>query len=63
LHKLGVATYAEALAEHREILRRVFSAHGGVVFWGVIDERWMEFGPRAAEGFLGRHVRQRLNSP
>jgi class 3 adenylate cyclase len=30
LHKLGVAAYAEATAEHREILRRVFSAHGGV---------------------------------
>jgi class 3 adenylate cyclase len=30
LHKLGVAAYAEATAEHREILRRVFSAHAGV---------------------------------
>jgi class 3 adenylate cyclase len=30
LHKLGVADYAEATAEHREILRRVFSAHAGV---------------------------------
>jgi predicted ATPase/class 3 adenylate cyclase len=30
LHRLGVAAYAEALAEHREILRRAFSAHGGV---------------------------------
>jgi hypothetical protein len=25
-----MAAYAEALAEHRGILRRVFSAHGGV---------------------------------
>ena len=30
LHKLGVAACAEATTEHREILRRVFSAHGGV---------------------------------
>jgi predicted ATPase len=30
LHELGEARYAEALAEHRWILREAFSAHGGV---------------------------------
>ena len=30
LHELGAAAYAEALAEHRRILRRSFAAHGGV---------------------------------
>jgi predicted ATPase/class 3 adenylate cyclase len=30
LHELGAAAYAEALAEHRRILRHVFSAHGGI---------------------------------
>ena len=30
LHELGAAAYAEALAEHRRILREACSAHGGV---------------------------------
>jgi predicted ATPase/class 3 adenylate cyclase len=30
LHELGAAAYADALAEHRRILRHVFSAHGGI---------------------------------
>jgi predicted ATPase len=30
LHELGAAAYAQALAEHRGILREAFGAHGGV---------------------------------
>src|SRR3990170_711616 len=30
LHELGAAGYAQALAEHRRILRGAFGAHGGV---------------------------------
>jgi predicted ATPase/class 3 adenylate cyclase len=30
LHELGAGDYAEALAEHRRILREAFGAHGGV---------------------------------
>jgi predicted ATPase/class 3 adenylate cyclase len=30
LHALGPERYAEALAEHRRVLRRAFAAHGGV---------------------------------
>ena len=30
LHELGADGYAAALAEHRRILRKAFSAHGGV---------------------------------
>ena len=30
LHQLGAGAYADALAEHRRILREAFSAHGGV---------------------------------
>jgi predicted ATPase/class 3 adenylate cyclase len=30
LHSLGAETYADALAEHRRILRDAFAAHGGV---------------------------------
>jgi predicted ATPase/class 3 adenylate cyclase len=30
LHELGATAYAEALAEHRRILRKAFSAYGGV---------------------------------
>lgn len=30
LHELGAGDYAQALAEHRRILRRAFAAHGGV---------------------------------
>ena len=30
LHELGPVEYANALAEHRRILREAFSAHGGV---------------------------------
>ena len=30
LHELGPASYADALAAHRRILREAFSAHGGV---------------------------------
>ena len=30
LHELGAEAYAEALAEHRRVLRKVFTAEGGV---------------------------------
>src|SRR3954467_12656834 len=30
LHELGAEAYAEALAEHRRVLRKVFAAEGGV---------------------------------
>ncbi len=30
LHELGVQAYAEALAEHRRLLREAFASHGGV---------------------------------
>ena len=30
LHELGAAAYAEALAEHRRVIREAFGAHGGV---------------------------------
>ena len=30
LHNLGAEAYAEALSEHRRVLREVFAAHGGV---------------------------------
>src|SRR5919109_1939896 len=30
LHELGADAYAEALAEHRRLLRHAFTAHGGV---------------------------------
>ena len=30
LHELGAESYAEALAEHRRILRDAFTRHGGV---------------------------------
>ncbi len=30
LHALGPDAYAEALAEHRRLLREAFAAHGGV---------------------------------
>jgi predicted ATPase len=30
LHELGAAAYAEALGEHRRVLREAFGAHGGV---------------------------------
>src|SRR5712691_1469987 len=30
LHELGADAYAEALAEHRRVLREAFDAHGGV---------------------------------
>ena len=30
LHRLGAARYADALADHRRILREAFGQHGGV---------------------------------
>ena len=30
LHELGAEAYAEALAEHRRVLREAFARHGGV---------------------------------
>src|ERR671916_1497513 len=30
LHELGAEGYAEALAEHRRVVRQAFAAHGGV---------------------------------
>ena len=30
LHELGAASYAEALAEHRRVVRKAFEAHAGV---------------------------------
>lgn len=32
-------------------------------FWGAIDERWMEFGPRAAEGFRWVEARNDDGAP
>jgi predicted ATPase/class 3 adenylate cyclase len=43
LHELGAEAYAQALAEHRRILRKAFNAHGGVEFGTEGDAVFVAF--------------------
>jgi predicted ATPase/class 3 adenylate cyclase len=43
LHELGAEAYAQALAEHRRILREAFNAHGGVEFGTEGDAVFVAF--------------------
>jgi predicted ATPase/class 3 adenylate cyclase len=59
LHELGAEAYAQALADHRRILRAAFNTHGGVEFGTEGDAVFVAFptGPgalqAAAEGLEG----------
>ena len=41
LHELGPEAYAEALAEHRRLLRHVFSACGGFWMSSLLIVSWL----------------------
>lgn len=47
----GKTTIARAVQAHSE---EPWLRLGIDTFWNAVDERWMEHGPRAAEGFLRR---------
>src|SRR5215212_8372363 len=49
LHELGAERYAEALAEHRRVLREAFAAHGGVEVDTQGDAFFVAFA-RASDG-------------
>ena len=65
LHELGAEAYAEALAEHRRILREAFRAHGGVEVDTQGDAFFVAF-PTAPGAFdaaaEARHVWTRARS-
>ena len=48
LHELGAERYADALAEHRRVLRAAFAAHGGVEVDTQGDAFFVAF-PRASD--------------
>ena len=65
LHELGTAGYAEALAEHRRILRKAFGACGGVevdtqgdAFFVAFETApgALEAAAKALEGLAPRHL-------
>jgi predicted ATPase len=57
LHELGPERYADALAEHRGVLRRSFDAHGGVEVDTQGDAFFVAF-PDAAEALLAARQSQ-----
>ena len=61
LHELGEA-YAEALAEHRRVLREAFAAHGGVEVDTQGDAFFVAFATRG-RGARGGARRRRRRSP
>jgi predicted ATPase/class 3 adenylate cyclase len=58
LHELGVDRYAEALAEHRRILREAFERHGGVEVDTQGDAFFVAF-TRAADAVAAAALAQR----
>jgi len=60
LHELGAESYAEALAEHRRLLRDAFARHGGVEVDTQGDALFVAFpaGPEAVEA--ARHAQEAL---
>ncbi len=57
LHALGPDAYAEALAEHRRLLREAFAAHSGVEMDTQGDAFFVAF-PTAPAARPPRHGRQ-----
>jgi predicted ATPase len=57
LHELGAEQYAEALAEHRRVLRAAFEAHGGVEVDTQGDAFFVAF-PDAGEALLAARESQ-----
>src|SRR5437868_13264925 len=70
LHELGAESYAEALAEHRRVLREAFSKHGGVEVDTQGDAFFVAFptapgaldAAREAQAELGLPVRMGLHT-
>src|SRR2546428_11329132 len=62
LHELGAADYANALAEHRRVLREAFSAHGGVEVDTQGDAFFVAF-PTATGAFEAAGVARGALSP
>jgi len=58
LHRLGAERYAQALADHRALLRDAFAAHGGVEVDNQGDALFVAF-PTAEGCFLGAVAGQR----
>jgi predicted ATPase/DNA-binding SARP family transcriptional activator len=62
LHELGADAYAEALAEHRRVLREAFGAHGGVEVDTQGDAFFVAF-PTASGALLAAAQAQRGLEP
>ena len=52
LHELGAAAYAEALAEHRRVVRQACAVHGGVEVDNQGDAFFFAF-PTAPSALMG----------
>jgi predicted ATPase/class 3 adenylate cyclase len=62
LHELGPAEYAEALAEHRRIVREAAAAHGGVEVDTQGDAFFLAFPTAAGAAKAARAAREGLNA-
>jgi class 3 adenylate cyclase len=62
LHELGDG-YAEALGEHRRLLREAFASHGGVEVDTLRRYAWVGSGPKAASCGLGGLGGTRVSCP
>ena len=62
LHSLGPAAYADALAQHRRVLREAFAAHGGVEVDTQGDAFFVAF-PTAEGAAQPRSTRRRPSRP
>jgi class 3 adenylate cyclase len=62
LHELGPERYAEALAEHRRIVREAFAAHGGVEVDTQGDAFFVAFPTAAGALEAAVDARERLSS-
>ncbi len=62
LHTLGAAAYAEALAEHRLVLRAAFAAHGGVEVDTQGDAFFVAFSTAEGAAAAAQEANERLAS-
>ena len=62
LHRLGPEVYADALAEHRQVLRQAFHAHGGVEVDTQGDAFFVAFPTAAGAAAAARAARDALTA-
>src|ERR671929_941918 len=63
LHELGEAAYAEALAEHRRVVRDAFARHGGVEVDTQGDAFFVAFPTAPGALAAAEEAREKLDGP